>query len=140
MKNVAGYSKRSLVEKLGIKAGARLIVLNPPLHYAETLGQLPPGTTKADKLQGQFDFIQFFARERAELEKQFRALKQALIPNGMLWISWPKGASKVQTDLNENIVREIGLDHQLVDVKVCAIDEVWSGLKFVYRLKDRKPH
>jgi len=135
----AGYSKRSLVEKLGIKAGAKMIVLNPPPNYAETLGTLPPNTTVVDKLESQLDFIQFFTKESAELEKRFRALKKALAPDGMLWISWPKGAAKVQTDLNENIVREIGLYHQLVDVKVCAIDEIWSGLKFVYRLKDRKP-
>lgn len=92
-----------------------------------------------DKLEGLLDFIQFFTKESAELEKQFRALKKSLSPDGMLWVSWPKGAAKVKTDLNENIVREIGLDHQLVDVKVCAIDEIWSGLKFVFRVKDRKP-
>ena len=113
-------------------------MLNPPLNYAATLGTLPPGTTMADRLRGRFDFIQFFTRERAELEKRFQALKNALAPDGMLWISWPKGAAKVQTDLNENVVREIGLDHKLVDVKVCAIDDVWSGLKFVYRLQDRQ--
>lgn len=135
----AGYAKKSLVEKLGIKAGAKIIVLNPPPNYAETLGKLPPNTTIVDKLESALDFIQFFTKGSAELEKQFRALKKSLAPDGMLWISWPKGAAKMQTDLNENIVREIGLNHQLVDVKVCAIDKIWSGLKFVYRLKDRQP-
>ncbi len=83
------------------------------------------------------DFIQFFCREKQALQRRFTALKSAVAPDGMLWISWPKGSSGVATDLTENVVREIGLAHGLVDVKVCAVDEVWSGLKFVIPLKDR---
>jgi hypothetical protein len=136
--DMAGYSKRSLVEKLGIKPGANLIILNAPEGYDKTLGALPAGVSVAPTLGGSLAFIQFFTREREALESAFPALKQALAQGGQLWISWPKGSSKVPTDLNENIVREIGLQNGLVDVKVIAVDEVWSGLKFVYRLKDRQ--
>lgn len=84
------------------------------------------------------DFIHFLSKKREELETRFPSLKKALSQGGMLWISWPKVSSKVETDLKEDVVREIGLNNQLVDVKICARDETWSGLKFVYRLKDRK--
>jgi hypothetical protein len=133
----AGYSKRSLVEKLGIKAGFRLIILNPPPDYEPTLGRLPERVSRVERLSGAFDFIHFFCRRRAELEERFPALKQALKANGSLWISWPKASARVETDLKEGLVRDIGLAHGLVDVKVAAVDAVWSGLKFVYRVKDR---
>ena len=133
----AGYSKKSLVEKLGIKEGSKVAILNPPKNYSATLGPLPNNVALASKLPARADFIHFFTRERRDLEGAFANLKRALAPDGMLWISWPKGASKIAADLNENIVREIGLAHGLVDIKVCAVDETWSGLKFVYRLKDR---
>lgn len=135
---MAGYSKRSLVEKLGIKANSSVLILNPPPDYARTLGPLPAGVRVAGKLAANLGFIHFFTEQRAALERSFPDLKKSLSFDGVLWISWPKGASKVKTDLNENIVREIGLANGLVDVKVCAVDEVWSGLKFVYRLTDRK--
>ena len=83
------------------------------------------------------DFIQFFTKQRSELNHVFPALKERVSETGMLWISWPKAASKIATDVDENAVREIGLKNQMVDIKVCAVDDVWSGLKFVYRLKDR---
>ena len=134
----AGYSKRTLIEKLGIKQGFKLAILNAPGNYATTLGPLPETVKISKRLGAALDFIQFFCRARRDLEEQFSALKSSLAPNGSLWISWPKGSSKVQTDLNENVVREVGLKNGLVDVKVCAVDETWSGLKFVFRLKDRK--
>jgi len=135
---MAGYSKRSLVAKLGLKPGFKACILNAPAgYYEETLGPLPPAVTVTDKLEGSLDFVQFFTKDRAELEHQFEPLKQALASDGMLWVSWPKKAAKVETDLDGNSVREIGLAHGLVDVKVCAVDETWSGLKFVYRVKDR---
>jgi len=90
-----------------------------------------------DSLEKPLDFIQFFTRERAVLENKFATLKNAITQNGSLWISWPKRVAKIKTDLDENIIRDIGLAHGLVDVKVAAVDEVWSGLKFVYRVKDR---
>ena len=133
----AGYSKRSLVDKLGIKDGFSIAILGAPKDYAATLGKLPSGVTQDDKLNGPLDFIQFFASKRSHLEEHFPKLKAALSSGGMLWVSWPKASSGVPTDLNENLVREIGLRNGLVDVKVCAVDEVWSGLKFVYRIKDR---
>ena len=129
----AGYSKRSLAEKLGIKEGMRTLLLNEPKGYEGTLS-----VAAKKKIDGLFDFMQFFTADKSELEKNFPKLKKALAQAGMLWISWPKGSSKVATDLNENIVREIGLKNGLVDVKVCAVDETWSGLKFVYRTRDRK--
>jgi hypothetical protein len=83
------------------------------------------------------DFIHLFTKDQGELEREFPLLAKALAPAGMLWVSWPKGASRVKTDVNETVVRKIGLKTGLVDVKVCAVDEIWSGLKFVYRLADR---
>ena len=134
----AGYSKKSLVEKLGIKEGFAISIIGAPENYAATLGKLPPGVRQTNKLEGPLDFVQFFCSKRSRLEDNFPALKEALSPSGMLWVSWPKGSSGVPTDLTENVVREIGLRNGLVDVKVCAVDETWSGLKFVYRLKDRR--
>lgn len=133
----AGYSKKSLIEKLGIKDGFAIAILGAPENYSATLGKLPSSVRQANKLKGPLDFIQFFASKRTLLEKHFPKLKAALSPSGMLWVSWPKASSGVPTDLSENLVREIGLANGLVDVKVCAVDEVWSGLKFVYRIKDR---
>jgi len=134
---MAGYSKKSLADKLGIKPGKKLHLSNAPDGYGRTLGTLPAGATMLKALQGPCDFIQFFTKEKSELKDAFPKLKKSLATDGILWISWPKGASKIKTDVNENVVREIGLDCGLVDVKVCAVDEVWSGLKFVYRVKDR---
>jgi hypothetical protein len=134
----AGYSKRSLVEKLGIKEGIAIAILNAPPVYSVILGDLPKNVTVTQLLTEQLTFIQFFTKSREELEKIFPSLKETLSYDGTLWISWPKLSSKIPTDLNENIVMQIGLENGLVDVKVIAIDEVWSGLKFVYRLKDRR--
>ncbi len=136
-KTTAGYSKKSLVEKLGIKPGRTTAILNSPPGYAATLGKLPADVQLQRELRGPLEFIHFFSREKQELQRRFPALRSALAPDGMLWISWPKGSSGVVTDLTENVVREIGLAHGLIDVKVCAVDEVWSGLKFVIPLKDR---
>ena len=133
----AGYSKRSLPEKLGLKSGAKYILINQPPDYAEVLGELPAGLKPARSLKSPLDFIQFFTTERKQLEKSILGLKRALVPNGVLWVSWPKGASKVKTDVNENVVREIALSNGLVDIKVCAVDEIWSGLKLVIPVKDR---
>ena len=133
----SGYSKRSLPEKLGIKPGFKMIILNPPSGYDSTLGELPSNLRITKSLRGPLDFIHLFTSRRDELEREFPRLKGELAEDGMLWISWPKGSSKVETDLNEGVVREIGLRHRLVDIKVCAIDEIWAGLKFVYRLSGR---
>ena len=133
----AGYSKRSLIDKLGIKAGTAIAILNPPKGYGRTLGKLPTRVKRRARASGPLAFVQFFTSEKSELEREFATLVRALAPAGMLWISWPKSASGVPTDLTENVIRAIGLAHGLVDVKVAAVDDVWSGLKFVRRLKDR---
>jgi len=133
----AGYSKKSLIEKLGIREGLKIFILNPPEDFNNNLGKLPKGVFVAKTLKGPLNFIHFFARKREELESKFPILKQELSQNGVLWISWQKELSKMETDLNENIVREIGLKNGMVDVKICAVDKIWSGLKFVFRLKER---
>ncbi len=134
----AGYSKRPLVDKLGIKPNSRTAIVHPPEGYEGTLGSLPAGVAPLAKPTSDLDFIQAFFMESKKLDREFDSLKKAIKQNGVLWISWPKKAAKMQTDLTEDIVRVIGLRHGLVDIKVCAVDEVWSGLKFMYRLKDRK--
>ncbi len=140
--SAAGYSKRSLIEKLGIKTGQRIAVIQAPADYASLLGMLPDRVILSEELGDALDFVHFFATRHQELADFFPRLKAALALNGMCWISWPKRTPKsvtikISTDLDENIVREIGLANGLVDVKVAAIDQTWSGLKFVYRLKDR---
>lgn len=134
---MAGYSGKALVVKLGIKKGARIAALSSPVAYEELVARLPDGAKVATSLRGTVDFIHFFTKSESELRSMFPRLKNSLVENGMLWVSWPKGASKVATDLNEDMVRKIGLAAGLVDVKVCAVTETWSGLKFVYRVKDR---
>ena len=133
----AGYSKRSLVDKLGIKPGSTLSIVHAPEGYDDTLGRLPDGVSNGTKPTRDVDFIQAFFVDSKNLGREFPALKKAIKQNGVLWISWPKKAAKITTDLTENVVREIGLKNGLVDIKVCAVDDVWSGLKFMYRLTDR---
>lgn len=132
----AGYSGTPLYKKLGIKAGDRAWFSGSPDGYEVEL-QKAGEFHLAPRLTADLDFAHVFTANRAELARNFPKLKSALKPAGMVWISWPKKSSGVKTDLDENIVRELGLKTGLVDVKVCAVDEVWSGLKFVFRLKDR---
>jgi hypothetical protein len=131
----AGYSGTPLVAKLGIKSGARAQFLNAPSDFSRTLGDLPDEVSQVSR--GEIDFAIVFVKKARELPKKFAALRDRLASNGTLWVSWPKKASGVPSDLSENVVREIGLEAGLVDVKVCAIDATWSGLKFVWRLRDR---
>jgi hypothetical protein len=133
---MAGYSGTPLPRKLGIKDHARVAWLDVPADVqAELKSAL--ASCKAAKA-GPVDFALVFVKTAGELKKQFPRFSQQLAPAGMLWVSWPKKASGVATDLNENEVRKIGLEVGLVDVKVCAVSEVWSGLKFVIRMKDRR--
>jgi hypothetical protein len=134
---MAGYSGTPLVQKLGIKPDARVNFVNAPVDFAATLGPLPAGVQQVGGAAKGLDLILLFVSDRAALTQQFAKSAGRLTKAGILWVGWPKKASGVPTDLTENVVREIGLDAGLVDVKVCAIDEVWSGLKFVYRLIDR---
>lgn len=130
-----GYSGTPLIKKLGIKEDFRLLIINEPANYLDLLGDFPAGVSR---VESSVDFIHFFTKEKRELLTVFHQLKSLLEKNGMLWVSWPKKASKIITDISDSVVREAGLAIGLVDIKVCAVDEVWSGLKFVYRTKDRK--
>jgi hypothetical protein len=133
----AGYSGRPLVQKLGIREGDALALLNAPDGYERLLGKMPEGATVARDVKGRFDMIQLFATERATLEIEFPRSKASLKQGGAIWVSWPKASSGLQTDLSDGVVREVGLNNGLVDVKVCAVDGSWSALKFVRRLTDR---
>src|SRR5207249_1085117 len=119
---------------LGIKAGHSVGLLVAPDGFDETLGDLPDGVVVRRDIQGPFDVIVAFFVDVSQVEEMLPALRDALDSAGGLWIAWPKRASRVPTDLNEGVVRELGLAAGLVDNKVCAIDEVWSGLRFVYRV------
>jgi hypothetical protein len=134
---VAGYSGTPLVRKLGIKPGARLALIGAPQGFDAVLGELPDAVAIRRRLGGRFDVAVAFFTRRQMLARRLPALRQGLVPAGGLWIAWPKRSSGLSTDLGEGIVRQLGLECGLVDNKVCAIDETWSGLRFVYRLTDR---
>jgi hypothetical protein len=134
---VAGYSGTPLVTKLGIKEGYRVAFPSAPDGFSELLGELPKRVSVKSRVSGPLDVIVFFTKRRAELERRLPALQRALDPAGGLWIAWPKGSSGVETDMTEDVARELGLANRLVDNKVCAIDETWSGLRLVIRLADR---
>ncbi len=123
------------MDKLGIKPGARVQLVSEPEVFAGLLGPLPTGSRVT--VRGALDFAMLFVKSQSDLRKRFARLRDRLESNGMLWVAWPKKTSGVETDLTEGIVREFGLESGLVDVKVCAVDDTWSGLKFVRRLKDR---
>jgi len=134
---MAGYSGTPLVKKLGLTDGLVIFVGDPPTAYFDWISPLPKGLNVKQNLAGELDFIHLFVRQATVFQKEFLKTKKHLKKTGMLWVSWPKKSSKVPTDLDENIIRDFGLLQGLVDVKVCAVDETWSGLKFVYRTKDR---
>jgi hypothetical protein len=137
MKKAAGYSKRSLVDKLGIKPGSRVAFSNEPRQYLNRLGVSTREVEIAGGRARNLDFLHVFVTDRRQLAAAFPRAKLRIKRDGVLWVSWPKLTSSLARDLSENVVREIGLANGLVDVKVAAIDEDWSGLKFVYRLRDR---
>jgi len=132
----AGYSGTPLYKKLGIKSSHRAWFSGAPEQYEDELRRAGD-IDLANKLEKDLDFLHFFADSRKSLTHHFPKLRDCMKSNGMLWISWPKKSSRKTTDLDENMVRELGLKGGLVDVKVCAVDETWSALKFVFRLKDR---
>ena len=131
-----GYSGTPLHKKLGIKPADRAWFSGAPDGYEMEL-QKTGNFERVTRLAKDLNFIHLFTDKRAFLGREMPKLRSSLVPGGMIWISWPKKSSGVSTDLDENIVREIGLRAGMVDVKVCAVDETWSGLKFVIRLKDR---
>jgi len=141
---MAGYSGTPLPAKLGIKKDHRVDLIHAPAGFTKILGDLPEGVKIRQSNRDQkrannadLDVMVFFTDNRAELAKEFQGLAERLSPAGGLWIAWPKKASGVPTDLTEDRIREIGLEVGLVDNKVCAVDDTWSGLRFVHRLKDR---
>jgi hypothetical protein len=134
---MAGYSSTPLLKKLGVRENFKVSFVNEPDDFRELLGELPDGVDILSRPGSKMDLIVFFVREEKMLASKFAGLARKLVPNGTLWIAWPKKSSGVQTDLIFNNVQRIGLDSGLVDVKICAIDETWSGLKFVYRVADR---
>ena len=134
----AGYSGTPLVKKLGIKSGTQIALLKAPAHYRDLLGELPDGLEIDNAIErADYDFVHAFYLWRVDYEADLPGLKSAIHKNGMIWISWYKKAAKMPTDITEDVVREIALEGGLVDVKVAAIDAQWSGLKLVYRRKDR---
>lgn len=133
---MAGYSGTPLPKKLGIKDGLRVALVEMP---AEVRAELKDALANCKIVhEGPLDFSMVFVKTQTELKQKFSKLAKQLASAGMLWVSWPKRSSSIATDMNENDVRKIGLDSGLVDVKVCAVNDVWSGLKFVIRVKDRK--
>ena len=135
---MAGYSGTPLPKKLGVKEGSTLALVGAPDGFlGSALNPLPDQVELRARARGPLDVIVFFTKSRAELERRFGKLAAALAPAGSLWIAWPKRSSGVATDLTEDVLREVGLPQGLVDTKVCAIDDTWSGLRFVIRKENR---
>lgn len=132
-----GYSGTPLPQKLGIKEQFRVLLLDAPANVKAELKSALARCRMAKDGEGALDFSMIFVKRAADLKKNFSPVARQLAPAGMLWVSWPKKSSGVETDLDENEVRRTGLEAGLVDVKVCAVTDVWSGLKFVIRIEDR---
>ena len=135
---MAGYSGTPLAKKLGIKPATKLFTVAAPGHYDELLAPLPEDVKRVRKIDGA-DVAHFFVTARVRLDKELRAAVPKMKQDAAIWISWPKKSSKVETDITEDTIREVALPLGLVDIKVCAVDEVWSGLKLVIRKQLRKP-
>jgi len=136
-RTTAGYSGTPLAKKLGIREGDRVHLVGAPDDYAELVAPLPDRVRFVPRMDGETDLVHVFATSRARMEKAIGAARAALKPDGTIWASWPKRASGVETDITEDTIREIALPLGLVDVKVCAVDDVWSGLKLVIRKENR---
>ncbi|MSR22965.1 MAG: DUF3052 family protein [Gemmatimonadetes bacterium] len=134
----AGYSGTPLARKLGIQPGMGVLVVDPPDDYWDLLGGPVEGIQLLGKNWGTADFVHLFVSSVEDLSRRLPGLRARIHPDGMIWISWPKRASGVATDLTEDRIREAALANRLVDVKVCAVDAVWSGLKLMIRRKDRR--
>lgn len=134
---MAGYSGTPLTKKLGIKEGCKVYTQNAPSHYLELLAPLPIGVEVTTRLSNDLDMVHFFTHQKSELQKSLPSLIGKIKQDGMIWVSWPKKASKLPTDINEDVVREVAVPLGLVDIKVCAVDEIWSGLKLVIRKEFR---
>lgn len=137
-KPVAGYSGTPMAKKLGIKAGFHIALINAPDHYFQLFTDLPQDLHISNEISSGHDLIHLFVKDKQAYLSRLPVIKDQIKQNGMVWVSWPKKASKIVTDITENIIRTEALRNGLVDVKVCAVDRVWSGLKLVIRVKDRK--
>ena len=135
---ITGYSGTPLAKKMGIKPGFCIRLVNAPQNYAELFTDLPEGIIFSGDTEIKKDMIHYFAHHLQELNQDLSSLRQEIKENGMIWVSWHKKSSGIVTDVTENIIRELALTNGLVDVKVCAVSETWSGLKLVIRLQDRK--
>ena len=135
-----GYSGKALAQKLGIKARTRLKTKNAPPNYLQLLGPLPDGVTLSARLKHPVELVHIFSVTRAHLSAELRRALEEIEQDGAVWVSWPKKSSGVRTDITEDVIREVAFPLGLVDVKVCAVDETWSGLKLVIRKANRKPH
>lgn len=133
-----GYSGTPLAKKLGIKEGFSIRIVNQPDHYFDLFEDFPENIDIRKEKKTKKDFIHYFTKQSKELDRDIISLKNEIVSNGMIWISWPKKSSKIITDVTEDVIRHLALTNGLVDIKVCAVDDVWSGLKLVIPVKDRK--
>ena len=134
----AGYSGTPLAKKLGIKKGYKIRIVNQPSYYFELFTEMPENITILTDKKIKKNLIHYFTKSAKDLHKDIVSIRNEIEPDGMIWISWPKKSSKVTTDITEDIIRDLALTNGLVDIKVCAVDEIWSGLKLVIPVKDRK--
>ena len=135
----AGYSGKPLWQKLGIKPGMTVAAVGAPANYRKLLGDVPPGAKMVAAPKANSEFIHVFVTERSELAEQLAMYRRAMAPDGTIWVSWPKKSSKQATDITEDVIRDVAIPLGLVDVKVCAVDATWSGLKLVIRKEERQP-
>jgi hypothetical protein len=135
---MAGYSETPLPQKLGIKPGLTIVTINAPANYRRLLGTIPEGVTFSDRLKPDSSFVHVFIRKHSQLANRLPVLREKIADAGTVWVSWPKRSSGVPTDVTEDVIRAVALPLGFVDVKVCAIDETWSGLKLMVRRENRK--
>lgn len=135
---MAGYSENPLYRKLGIKEGYKLFVKNPPVDYDRLLEPMTGSVKIVKRLSSELDMVNFFTKSRTELLAGLEAQLTKIKQNGMIWVFWPKKSSGVETDITEDVIRDVALPMGLVDIKVCAVDDIWSGLKLVVRKENRK--
>jgi hypothetical protein len=136
---MAGYSGTPLAKKLGVKAGCRMVVIDPPANYDKLLAPLPDDVQRANRIDAHAQLVHAFVTKRAQLQKLLASAAAKAPADAAIWVSWPKKSAKAETDLTEDVIREVALPLGLVDIKVCAVDDFWSGLKFVVR-KELRPN
>ena len=135
---MAGYSGTPLPQKLGIKPGLMVVTINAPANYRRLLGQIPDSVTFSERLKSGSSFVHLFTSRRSEMQKKMSILRDKISDNGAIWVSWPKKSSGISTNVTEDVIREIALPLGFVDIKVCAVDDTWSGLKLMIRRENRK--